>query len=285
MTTRAPARGSERIGAREDGGAREGELVRRLATLQVAAPPALVATVLAALRSPDSASSHRYVRVEGPSGALYVVFGERGITHVFAVALAGEEREDFEAMYRKLHGLEVREAARPPAGLGRALRSGNARGLRYDLGEMSPFGMAVLAKALEIPAGEVRPYSWIAREIGHPAAVRAVGTALGRNPVPVLIPCHRVVRSDGTIGQYALGSTMKVALLGREGVDVDGLVSLAASGVHLLGSDTTHIFCHPTCRHARRITEAHRVRFKDAGDAATAGYRPCRDCRPAALSA
>jgi O-6-methylguanine DNA methyltransferase len=258
--------------------------VRRLGALQVPAPPSLVATVLAALRSSGDAGSRNYVRVEGPSGSLYVVFSERGISNVFTVALAGEEK-DFEAMYRKLYGLELRQAARPPAGLGRALRTGNGRHLRYDLGEMSPFGMAVLAKALEIPLGEVRPYSWIAREIGHPAAVRAVGTALGRNPVPVLIPCHRVVRADGTIGQYALGSTMKVALLGREGVDVDGLVSLAASGTHLLGSDTTHIFCHPTCRHARRITPTHRVRFKDAGDAATAGYRPCPDCRPAALTA
>jgi methylphosphotriester-DNA--protein-cysteine methyltransferase len=78
---------------------------------------------------------------------------------------------------------------------------------------------------------------------------------------------------------------MKAALLGREGVDVDGLASLAASGFHLLGSDTTHIFCHPTCRHARRITPAHRVRFRDVRDAAAAGYRPCQDCRPAALTA
>ena len=52
-------------------------------------------------------------------------------------------------------------------------------------------------KALEIPRGEVRPYGWIAAEIGRPKAVRAVGTALGHNPIPLIVPCHRVVRSDG----------------------------------------------------------------------------------------
>jgi O-6-methylguanine DNA methyltransferase len=57
--------------------------------------------------------------------------------------------------------------------------------------------------SLEIPPGEVRPYSWIAREIGRPGAVRATGSALAKNPVPLLIPCHRVVRSDGRIGKYS----------------------------------------------------------------------------------
>ena len=95
-------------------------------------------------------------------------------------------------------------AHRPPVGLAAALRSGKATSLRYDLDALTEFERAVLAKALEIPAGEVRPYGWIAREIGRPKAVRAVGTALGRNPVPLLIPCHRVVRSDGRIGNYAL---------------------------------------------------------------------------------
>ena len=65
------------------------------------------------------------------------------------------------------------------------------------------FERAVLEKALEIPRGEVRPYSWIASEIGRPKAVRAVGSALAHNPVPLVMPCHRVVRADGMIGQYS----------------------------------------------------------------------------------
>ena len=65
-------------------------------------------------------------------------------------------------------------------------------------------------------------------EIGHPAAVRAVGSALRKNPVPVLIPCHRVVRSDGHIGQYALGgSDNKRAILAAEGLQSDEIERLA----------------------------------------------------------
>ena len=96
-----------------------------------------------------------------------------------------------------------------PAGLARAIErrlAGDRRArIELDLRGSSAFEQAVWLKALEIPRGEVRPYGWVAAEIGRPKAVRAVGTALGHNPVPLIVPCHRVVRSDGTIGQYSLG--------------------------------------------------------------------------------
>ncbi len=93
---------------------------------------------------------------------------------------------------------------------------------------MTEFERAVLLEALEIPRGEVRTYGWIAAQIGHPAAVRAVGTALRKNPVPVLIPCHRVVRSDGHVGEYALGgSDAKRRILAAEGIGSDDIVRLA----------------------------------------------------------
>ena len=72
-----------------------------------------------------------------------------------------------------------------------------------DLRGHTEFERDVWRKALDIPRGEVRPYGWIAAEIGRPRAVRAVGTALGHNPVPLIVPCHRVVRTDGSIGQYS----------------------------------------------------------------------------------
>ena len=101
----------------------------------------------------------------------------------------------------------------PPAPFPTDLRSaierrlGGDRRVRIDLDLRghTEFERDVWAKALEIPRGEVRPYGWIAAEIGRPKAVRAVGTALGHNPVPLIVPCHRVVRTDGTIGQYSLG--------------------------------------------------------------------------------
>ncbi len=151
-----------------------------------------------------------------------------------------------------------------------------------DLGSLSDFQRDVLLKTAEIPPGEVRPYGWVAGEIGRPRAVRAVGTALARNPVPVVVPCHRVVRTDGRIGNYAFGSEVKGALLAAEGVDLGELEALAERGVHFVASARTRIYCHPTCRDARRVTDRHRVEFGNAGEARAAGYRPCRHCRPAA---
>jgi O-6-methylguanine DNA methyltransferase len=163
----------------------------------------------------------------------------------------------------------------------RALRTGDGRALTYDLRGLSEFEEAVLRKTLEIPRGEVRPYGWVAREIGRPGAVRATGTALGRNPVPLLIPCHRVIRSDGQPGNYGFGPAMKEDLLAAEDIDLDAMKALAARGMHFLGSDTTHIVCYPSCRHARRITPAHRREFRSLRAATSAGYRPCLQCRPA----
>ncbi|HET8632425.1 MAG TPA: methylated-DNA--[protein]-cysteine S-methyltransferase, partial [Thermomicrobiales bacterium] len=152
--------------------------------------------------------------------------------------------------------------------------------LEFDLRGLSEFERAVLLKALDIPRGQVRPYAWVAREIGRPGAVRAVGTALGHNPIPLLIPCHRVVRSDGRPGDYAFGGAAKRAVLAAEGVAPEDLEALASAGVRYYGSDTTHIYCFPTCHHARRVTDRHRVTFASAREAAAAGYRPCLVCRP-----
>jgi hypothetical protein len=105
-----------------------------------------------------------------------------------------------------------------------------------------------------------------------------------RNPVPVLIPCHRVVGSDGRLTGYAWGVPYKRALLAAEGADPDELERLARRGTRFFGSDTTRIYCYPTCAHARRVTDAHRLSFTGAAQAAAAGYRPCRVCRPPALA-
>jgi O-6-methylguanine DNA methyltransferase len=174
-----------------------------------------------------------------------------------------------------------------PADLARAIerRLGGDRRARISLDYRgtTEFEQAVWLKALEIPRGEVRPYGWIAAEIGRPKAVRAVGTALGHNPFPLIVPCHRVVRSDGTIGQYSLGGPKnKRAILAAEGLDPDELERLARAGVRYVGSDTTHIYCLPSCHNARRIQPKHRVPFGSLASSEAAGYRACRECRPSA---
>ncbi len=90
--------------------------------------------------------------------------------------------------------------------------------LPIDLAGVTPFTQEVLGAANHIPYGVVRTYGDIAGEIGKPRASRAVGNALGRNPVPVIIPCHRVVLASGAMGWYTGGPEIKRSLLGIEGV-------------------------------------------------------------------
>lgn len=80
------------------------------------------------------------------------------------------------------------------------------------------FQLAVWEALLAIPQGGVKTYGEIAAQIGKPRAVRAVGQAVGANPISVLVPCHRVIASNGKIGGYAWGVAVKQALLASEGV-------------------------------------------------------------------
>lgn len=219
-----------------------------------------------------------WVRAPSPLGEVYAVAGAGGVRLVRTAAHAGD-LEVFLEEYRTRHGRPVRPATRPPRGLLPALR-GTGGPPEIDLTDVGDFARKVLAATARIPAGQIRPYGWVAREAGHPTAVRAVGTALARNPVPLLIPCHRVVRGDGGLGQYLSGAGDKATLLAGEGLDLDRVADLAAAGTRLIGSDTTGVVCFPSCHHARRITDAHRHGFASLDRARAAGYRPCRDCRP-----
>jgi len=92
--------------------------------------------------------------------------------------------------------------------------------LPLDLDRLTPFQVMVLQAARRIPSGSVSTYGQIAQAIGSPKASRAVGQALGRNPVPIVIPCHRVIASDGSLGGYSGGGGLqsKRFLLGLEGI-------------------------------------------------------------------
>src|SRR6202140_3430635 len=147
------------------------------------------------------------------------------------------------------------------------------------------FEEAVLRKTYQIPRGEVRPYGWVAREIRRPAAMRAVGTALANNPIPYFIPCHRVVRMDGKIGNYGGGGPeAKRSILTMEGVRVKRLEELAREGKRYQGVKSTKIFCYPTCRTGRVVPEKNIVWLHDEASARAAGFRPCKVCRPAAVA-
>lgn len=87
-----------------------------------------------------------------------------------------------------------------------------------DLSGLSPFQKKVYRALWEIPFGQTRSYQEVATAIGKPKAARAVGQANKKNPIPVLIPCHRVISADGTMGGYSCGIGIKKILLAHEGI-------------------------------------------------------------------
>lgn len=264
-------------------------VVAGLRSLRTSTPPGFKDAVLEALAQEAleevSTDTDSYAQMSTSLWPLLVAWGDEGISAVERADANGSDAGSFEADYRARTGRPVRRTREVPVRIRgqvlRRIRGEAGPGAAVDLAGLNPFARLVLAKTMEIPYGEVRPYAWVAAEIGHPRAQRAVGTALAHNPVPFVIPCHRVVRSDGHIGRYGAGGPeAKRAVLRSEGVDPDELERLANAGIRYIGSDTGHVACFPTCRHARRIKPGHRVAFRTSVAAVADGYRACRSCRP-----
>ena len=86
--------------------------------------------------------------------------------------------------------------------------------------KLSPFAQKTFSALKKIPAGKVATYAGLARAIGHPKAYRAVGNVLNKNPFAPVVPCHRIVNSDGRIGGYNWGRDRKIKLLKQEGIEI-----------------------------------------------------------------
>ena len=242
----------------------ERQLLEDLRALgRVRAPGRVLDAVLHELQLGDE-----YALLDTLLGPLYVAWNGVGISAVMRTP----DGETFEEYFRDRFGRSARKALEVPCDLGD----------KFDLRGLSEFEQAVLLKAREIPRGETRTYGWIAREIGHPFAVRAVGSVLRKNPVPVFIPCHRVLRSDGHLGQYALGGPdAKRSILTAEGASPEELERLAALGIRFLGNPEKKYFCFPTCSAIRQRDPDQRAEFRSGAEAVAAGYHPCSRCRPA----
>ena len=159
----------------------------------------------------------RYVMADSPLGPLLIAATDKGICRLTF-------GEDDAALRRKFPNADVRPddgtiAPWVAAALAQIERPSDHR-LPLDV-RGTAFQERVWAELRKIPPGQTRSYAEIAAAVGSPTAVRAVGTANGSNPVSVLVPCHRVIRSDGSLGGYGGGLPNKVTLLAAEGIKFD----------------------------------------------------------------
>ena len=156
----------------------------------------------------------RYGWFDSPFGEVLAMGTDRGLCGLGLTAETGRDwaMADLTRRWPEAEYLEDAEAIRPWVEAAFA-QKGEAR--LHMIG--APFQIKVWEALLTVPSGHVTTYSEIAGAIGHPKAVRAVGTAVGRNPVSFLIPCHRALRKSGALGGYHWGLPVKRAMLAWEG--------------------------------------------------------------------
>lgn len=250
-------------------------ITSQLEELQTDAPRDTVERVLVSTGAMDY-----FADMAWQHGTLWVSWNGHGVSCV----APGNDLELFTDRHTAKVGREVRQAHSVPRLLkgmiDQTLSTGRLGKLRVDLRGIGEFQRDVLHTIQDIPPGELRTYAWVARHMGRPNAVRAVGSALNRNPVPILIPCHRVGTSAGAIGNYAFGTETKRMLLADEGLDVEALDAYVNSGARFIGSRNNDVYCFPSCVRARTILPSNRVEFKNHDAASDAGYRPCTVCSP-----
>ena len=148
------------------------------------------------------------------------------------------------------------------------------------LGELTPFQQAVLRATSRIPRGGIRPYAWVAREAGNAGAVRAAGSTLAHNPVPFIVPCHRVVHTDWSLGKYSAGGpAVKYSVLAMEGM-TERRLSWIQHAPRFVGQLDSMEFCIAACTGLDESDPANLKGFRTPEDAVDAGFAPCEECRP-----
>lgn len=161
----------------------------------------------------------RYGLHASPFGKCLVAVTERGICHLgFVQTSEGDAIDNLVADWKNARMIEDH---RSTTGLIEPIFDANSRGKLNIHLRGTNFQLKVWEALLKIPAGTVTTYESLAERIGQPTASRAVGTAVGHNPIAVLIPCHRVIRKVGEFGNYRYGAPRKKALLAYESIAVN----------------------------------------------------------------
>ncbi|MEW6213967.1 MAG: methylated-DNA--[protein]-cysteine S-methyltransferase [Nitrospirota bacterium] len=149
----------------------------------------------------SSSSDSFYDTVESPVGTLYLIFTGKTLRGI---------------AFKKPNAI-LRKGEAPPL-IKKELKEYFEDGReefthKIDFIKGTEFDKKVWLALKEVPYGETRTYKWLAEKVGNPNACRAVGQALSRNPIPILLPCHRIIESNGSIGGYSPGIDIKRRLL------------------------------------------------------------------------
>ena len=254
------------------------------------APPATdVAASRAALQARLADLKSRvltYGIVPSPLGNILVARSEQGVS---LVEYLGEARTLAASRLRELTDVETVENSAEIARLRDDLLD-FLGGRRRDLGWRldlrlagSDFSRAVLETAAAIPYGAVTSYASIARRVGKPRAVRAVAQALRRNPLPIVVPCHRVVGSSGKLTGYA-GDKLG---LKRQLLDVEGVRTAPSARDFRVRREAMYVragedraYCLPTCGDLPSHSLADLTLIASRESVEALGLEPCSDCRP-----
>jgi O-6-methylguanine DNA methyltransferase len=230
------------------------------------------------VRRPDAAVGI----AKSPLGDLLVAITSRGIVLNHYLV----DGDDLAVTIAKLRfELDLVNDPRTISEVGGEIRrylAGEAKALRQKVDFTllaSPFQKKVLHKLQEVPRGAVVSYQALGAAAGAPKGARAVGNAMHNNPVPIYVPCHRVIAAGGRIGGYGGGIPRKLQLLRSEGF------ALAEAAVRLpdnvvCGHKGTQIYCRTDCRTAARVERSRIFFFADSTGARQAGMRPCKICQP-----
>jgi methylated-DNA-[protein]-cysteine S-methyltransferase len=237
-----------------------------------------VDSILKQVRRPQAAIGV----VQSPLGDLLVAVTGRGIVLNHYL----NDGEDLAATLENVRPqLDLVDDSRAVKEIGTEIRrylAGDAKALRQNIDlslACSPFQQKVLRKLQEVPRGAVISYQGLGAAAGAPQGARAVGNAMHNNPVPIYVPCHRVIASGGGLGGYGGGAGRKLQLLRSEGFAL-GVADVKLPDSAVWGHRGSQTYCRRNCRTAARVDPKRILFFAGSDKARHAGLRPCKICRP-----
>ncbi|MCX7919907.1 MAG: methylated-DNA--[protein]-cysteine S-methyltransferase [bacterium] len=167
-----------------------------------------------------------YTAISSTIGKLYLAATERGLARI-RIGKNNDKSLFLKELYALYPSCSIEENSVPFRKIIQLLNqyfSGkkiNISRLSFDFSLGTPLQQSIWKILCQIPYGQLRSYQWIAEQINNPNAARAVGQATGKNPIPILVPCHRVINKNGTLGGYSGGINIKRKLLEIEGISLN----------------------------------------------------------------